>query len=607
MHRVLLGSVATAVIAFSGLAHALTTQSQSPYQNQQAWSDDPPVIGSLIDFANSESNLRTAVDRYLQDQAAIGRRYPVQMSPIRSARLDAFYKAWQQRLAETDFSKLNDEGRIDYITLRNRIAHDQAMQQLSDDRARQIAPLLPFAGRLGALQEARFDRTRVNGRQAAGTMDEVAAEIDRLTQNVEASAARNNGTARIDGVTPVSARRAAIQIEHLRAMLLDYNTFYDGYDPDYSWWVREPYGRLDKALENYAGTLNRHLVGIRDGQQPPIIGDPVLAQGLAADLQLEMLPYNIEELIDIGQQEFAWIVREMKIVSNRMGYGDDWHAALEHVKNLAPAPGEVPWAIFDIAKYSEEFVERDDSVTMPALSREIWRLAMQTPERQLINPFFSGGEVTRLSYPTDGMTHQDKMMSMRGNTPHFNFATVHHELIPGHHMQKFMNDRFNTHRTPLTNTPVWREGWALYWEMILWDKDFARNDADRIGMLFWRLHRAARIVFSLKYQMGEWTPQQATDYLVKEVGHEYANAEAEVRRTTIDAPFYQSAYMVGGLQFYALRRELVDSGRMTEKEYHDAVMQLGPMPVEMIRARLLNLPLTPDYQTQWRFYTGPVS
>ncbi len=36
-------------------------------------------------------------------------------------------------------------------------------------------------------------------------------------------------------------------------------------------------------------------------------------------------------------------------------------------------------------------------------------------------------------------------------------------------------------------------------------------------------------------------------------------------------------------------------------------MQLGPMPVEMIRARLLNLPLGPDYKTQWRFYTGPVS
>lgn len=603
-YRFLLCGVAAAAVAFAGAA---TAQTAASYANQTAWSDDPPQIGSLVDFANNESNLRVAVDRYLEDKTAIERRYPVQMSAVRSARLHAFHQAWAQRLSATDFATLNPEGRVDYVTLRNRITHDQAMLRLTDERAAQIAPLLPFYERLGALQEARYDRKRVNAREAAGVMDAAAREIQGLTRALEVEGTRTGTLVSRRGVTPVSGRRAALQVEHLRTVLNDYNTFYDGYDPDYSWWAREPYGRLNTALETYATALNRHVAGIREGEQPPIIGDPVLAQGLAADLQLEMLPYSLPELIDIGQQEFAWIVNELKVVSNRMGYGDDWHAALEHTKNLAPAPGEVPWAIFDIADYSERFVEEDGSITMPALSREVWRLAMQTPERQLINPFFSGGEVTRLSYPTDGMTHQDKMMSMRGNTPHFNFATVHHELIPGHHMQRFMNDRFNTHRSPLTNTPVWREGWALYWEMILWDKDFARNDPDRIGMLFWRLHRAARIVFSLNYQLGEWTPQQAVDYLVDEVGHERANAEAEVRRTTIDAPFYQAAYMIGGLQFYALRRELVDSGRMTEREYHDAVMKLGPMPVEMIRARLLDLPLAPDYRSQWRFYTGPVS
>ncbi|MCG2840141.1 DUF885 domain-containing protein [Sandaracinobacter sp. RS1-74] len=586
--------------ALAALTLASAAQGRSGFPGQTDWSDDPPVLASLVAFADQESNLRTAVVRYLQDRAAIERRYPILYSPARAARLHAFHDAWRARLAETDFAALNPEGQVDYVTLRNRIDHDQAMLRLSETRAAQIAPLLPFFDRLRAFQEARFDRTRVNAREAAGVLDGVAGEVEGL------SAALADGR-KPSGVSAVAGRRAALQVEHLRTVLDDYNRFYDGYDPDYSWWVRKPYQRLDAALEAYAGALNLHLAGIRPGEQPPIIGDPVLAQGLAADLALEMIPYSVAELIRIGEREFAWIVRELKIVSNRMGHGDDWHAALEHVKTLAPAPGEVPWAIFDIADYSERFVEKDGSVTMPALSREVWRLAMQTPERQLINPFFSGGEVTRLSYPVDSMSHAHKLMSMRGNTPHFNFATVHHELIPGHHMQKFMNDRFNTHRTPLTNTPVWREGWALYWEMILWEKDFPRNDADRIGMLFWRLHRAARIVFSLNYQTGAWTPQQAVDYLVQQVGHERANAEAEVRRTTIDAPFYQAAYMIGGLQFHALRRELVDSGRMTERGFHDAVMQLGPMPVELIRARLLDQPLQPDYRSRWRFYSGPVN
>ena len=157
---------------------------------------------------------------------------------------------------------------------------------------------------------------------------------------------------------------------------------------------------------------------------------------------------------------------------------------------------------------------------------------MQSPERQLINPFFTGGEVTRLSYPTDSMSFDDRLMSQRGNTPHFNFPTVQHELVPGHHYQRFMRDRFNSHRGPLNDTPFWTEGWALYWEFVLWDLDFPRNDPDRMGMLFWRAHRAARIIFSLNYQLGNWTPQQCVDFLVERVGHERANAEAEVRRST---------------------------------------------------------------------------
>jgi uncharacterized protein (DUF885 family) len=202
------------------------------------------------------------------------------------------------------------------------------------------------------------------------------------------------------------------------------------------------------------------------------------------------------------------------------------------------------------------------------------------------------------------MSYADRLMSMRGNTPSFNFATVHHELIPGHHLQGFMSDRFNTHRGALIRTPFWGEGWALYWELLLWDADFPRGNEDRIGMLFWRLHRAARIVFSLNFQLGEWTPQQAVDFLVDRVGHERANAEAEVRRSAQAVPLYQLAYLIGGLQFRALHSELVESGRMTAREFHDAVLQGGRMPVEMVRARLTGQPLTRDYQASWRFDGG---
>ena len=85
---------------------------------------------------------------------------------------------------------------------------------------------------------------------------------------------------------------------------------------------------------------------------------------------------------------------------------------------------------------------------------------MMSPERHCVNPFFTGGEVISVSFPTAGMSYEDKLMSMRGNNIHFSRATVHHELIPGHHLQIFMANRYNTQRQDF-NTPFLVEGWAL--------------------------------------------------------------------------------------------------------------------------------------------------
>ena len=56
-------------------------------------------------------------------------------------------------------------------------------------------------------------------------------------------------------------------------------------------------------------------------------------------------------------------------------------------------PGKQPDLIRDLALEAIDFVEKRDLVTIPPLARETWRIQMMTPERQLVNPFFTGGEV----------------------------------------------------------------------------------------------------------------------------------------------------------------------------------------------------------------------
>jgi uncharacterized protein (DUF885 family) len=139
--------------------------------------------------------------------------------------------------------------------------------------------------------------------------------------------------------------------------------------------------------------------------------------------------------------------------------------------------------------------------------------------------------------------------------------------------------------------------------MLLWDDGFPQTPENRVGMLFWRLHRQARIIFSLRFHLGTMTPQECIDFLVNRVGHERANAEAEVRRSFNGTypPLYQLAYMIGGLQFRAMQAELVGSGKLTNRQYHDAVLQAGSMPVELVRASLTKQTLPPNFQTTWKF------
>jgi hypothetical protein len=66
-------------------------------------------------------------------------------------------------------------------------------------------------------------------------------------------------------------------------------------------------------------------------------------------------------------------------------------------------------------------------------------------------------------------------------------------------------------------------------------------------------------------------------------------------------PLYQCAYMLGALQFRTLHHELVDAGKMTDRQYNDAVLHENMMPVAMLRAILTNEKLTPDFKSSWRF------
>ena len=606
----LLGLVAPLAVTLLGSVTPLAAQAARPPAAQPAHTpaaqrpaakDLAPDLRPLI--ARRESELRLVVTRYLEDRAALLRRYDVPFGAERRSRLAEFYQAWRRQVDEVDFDRLSVDGRIDHILLARRIDYELGLLDREAGRVREVESLAPFLGTLTALPEARRRLEPPEPQKVARTLAQVSRQVDSVRLVVERPAAATEDSAVRRRRRIVAARTAATLDDLRTGALARWYGYYAGYDPIFTWWARDPFKRLDDALTRLVRALREKVVGYREGEDEPIIGDPVGANGFVDDLVLEFIPYGPEELIAIADAEYAWCLAEIKKAAAQMGFGDDWRAAMERVKERYVEPGKQPDLIRDLAFEAVDWVERRGWVTVPPLAREVWRMEMMSPERQKVSPFFLGGEVILVSYPTDGMEHDDKLMSMRGNNPHFSRATVQHELIPGHHLQGFMAARYSSHRD-LFSTPFWSEGLAFYWEFRLWDDGFPRGPEDRIGMLFWRMHRAARIVFSLRVHLGTMTPDEAVTYLVEQVGHERANAEGEVRRSFDGSypPIYQAAYMLGALQFRALHRELVGGGTMTERAFHDAVYQAGRMPVEMLRAHLRQERLPKDHRSSWRFY-----
>ncbi len=592
---------------------------------------EQPVAQTAPAVAPGGKDLSEVIRAYQTDRGGVMRFYELPWSATRSDRLESMIKDWQGRLAAQDFDGLDQQGKIDYILLRDELTSELAHLKLDSQRLMEMDQSLPFRELVQGLELARWKMGPVDAEAAAAKVAGIPDQVKRVRERIEkgrkeskkadadkkdepkADAAKEPAKSESKAhtepeaeplkLTPVVARRAATAVGDIRNTLREWFDFYNGYQPEFSWWLKKPYDDAASALDEYSKFLREEIAGQKGKDEDPLVGDPIGAAALADDLADEFIPYSPEQMIAIAEKEFAWCEAEMKKASKDMGLGEDWKAALKKVKDDFVPPGKQDALVAEYARFIIKYLHDKDLVTIPPLCEETWRLTMISPQQQKTLPFaYYGGQHMAVAYPTDGMKNDDKLMSMRGNNKHFTRIVTPHELIPGHHLQGFMSQRVRSYRQ-MFSTPFLVEGWALYWEMTLWELGYPQTPEDRVGMLFWRMHRAARIIVSLKFHLGQMTPAEMVDFLVDRVGHERFGATSEVRRFIGGdySPLYQCGYMIGGLQLRAMRKELVDSGKMTNRQFHDMILTYGPIPVELIRAGMENLPLAKDSKASWKF------
>lgn len=407
---------------------------------------------SELEQAHHES-MQDRIVRVTRDYADLQSYYDIGISPTRSSKLSTFFRDEYKDLLSQAFELYSEEEKIDYILLKNYLRRNLSELQLIDESNKKMDVVLPFAPTLVRLCENKRDMKSLDPQEAAKDVYELGIVLESVERDILGGKIK---------VQKATAYRAANMLANLQKKIQGWFLFYDGYDPSFTWWLGEPFKTMNSMMDSVIVSIRQTLVGISPDDNDAIVGQPIGREGLLAALDAEMIAYTPEQIIKIGHSEYAWCESEMKKAAQELGFENDWRAALEHVKNTYVEPGKQPQLIFDLAHEAIEFVAKYDLVTVPLIASQQWRMFMMSPEEQKTNPFFLGGNDIQVSYPTNTMGHKDKLMSMRGNNPHFARSTVFHEVIPGHKLQYYSLMRYKPYRAAIGNTPFWIEGWAFY-------------------------------------------------------------------------------------------------------------------------------------------------
>ncbi|MCB1203050.1 MAG: DUF885 family protein [Verrucomicrobiae bacterium] len=563
--------------------------------------------------------MRARIEHFQADTELLSRHWSISGdSESELARERKLLNDWHARLEEVDFAGLSNDEAIDYLLLRNKLESSLSGLAKREEERRELAAWLPARGAIDALADARVRGEPVVPEKAAGALAPLAERLAKLQEELNAAKevakpkkAPAEGELPKEKPTPVKTPlpspydvlRVAEATGESAGSLKRWFENHDGFTPEFSWWVREPYDRTIKAMEDYAKFLREEIAGVKGKEEDPLLGKVIGEEELQRQLRFEFIPYTPAELIAVAEREFSWCEEQMKAAALEMGLGDEWKKALARTKLRYVKPGDQEKVAREEGREAIDFVRSRQLVTVPPDCEEWWGTRMLSTDEQKHTPYAAyAGHDMLIAYANDDMKHADKLMTMRGNSRPFMHNVVPHELIPGHHLQNFMAARHRPYRR-MFGTPFFVEGWALYWEMRLWDLGYHDTPEEKIGALFWRMHRCARIIITLKFHLGEMKPKEMVTFLTDRVGHEAFGAKSEVRRYIKGdySPLYQAGYMLGGLQIRTLHKEVVGGGRMTEKEFHDAVLTLGPIPVELVRASLLGAPLKPNYVAGWKF------
>ncbi len=274
---------------------------------------------------------------------------------------------------------------------------------------------------------------------------------------------------------------------------------------------------------------------------------------------VKLMPYDTDDIVVLGLRELdrLWAVYGLEQHRNRN----------EPVLELSDTAEEYQRRIDETDQQIRTFLVEDEIITVPDYVGE---LATNAP--WIVRP--------------NGPNFWEQVQFRNPTPDHL------HAVIPGHRFDGLI-ERNNPHpiRGRLTSGAR-AEGWAVYLEEGMLQAGLDMSPRTRELIFIFGIFRAARVPADVWLQTNQMTVAEAVSWWQERVPYldeDVARVDAEIylRRP----PGYGLGYTIGMLQMQRLlgdrKRQL--KGEFNLREFHDAFMAAGRLPLSLIRWEMTGL------------------
>ncbi len=306
-----------------------------------------------------------------------------------------------------------------------------------------------------------------------------------------------------------------------------------------------------------------------------------------------------EQMIERAGFDFQEVRDEMQVVAGIIAArnqlpSSDYRDVIRELKKSTIAPDQLMPYYRERLKDIEGMVRAHDLVTLPSREANI-RTATPAEAARSPAPFMSPprmigntGEYGEFVIPLANPNAKSKDKMNDFDFSAMAWTLTAHEARPGHELQfaSMVEQGMSVARARFAFNSTNVEGWGLYSEaMIL---PYMPPEGQLVSLQA-RLLRMARALLDPQINLGRMTPEQAKDFLMREVVLSEPFAQSEVDRYSYRMPGQATAYYYGYVKLRALKTqaEIALGDRFSLKAFNDFIIAQGILPPALMKQAVL--------------------